>query len=67
MRKIIFNQYRTDAGRKVWGMCSRGERAFGTHHNLMSQSARTDRKTKAVIACEVVGNQINLLAEIFEK
>ena len=67
MRKIIFNQYRTELGRKVWGTYSRGDRTFGTRHNLMAHSARPDRKTTAVMACVGGGNQINLLVEIFEK
>lgn len=63
MRCRILNQYRTELGRKVWGKYAKGERSYGTRHNLMSYSCRPDKKATSVMA----GGQVNYLLIAYEK
>lgn len=63
MRQRILNQYRTEQGRKVWRVYSKGERKYGTRSTLLAYSCRPDFKTSSVMS----GGQVNYLLEVYEK
>lgn len=64
MKCRILNQYRTELGRRVWKEYAKGNRTWGTRHNLMAYSVRPDDKTTAVMASGAGG--VNILLEIYE-